>query len=129
MNQPPDFTVRVIKRTPTKQEQIKKGSVAVEKKFMSDKNVQKKTDVNLKLIEEERITLPKATLELGKTIQKGRTEKKLSQEQLAKICGFKKEIIRDYEKGVAIAKKSELDKISKALGIKLNMPKTKKIVG
>ena len=122
-----DFEVRYLKRKLNSKELKKKGLVSLQPKTNSGKNIQNKPPENLRLISEEKIKPPRVTREMAMEIQKKRNEMKLTQEQLAIKCGLKKEIIRDYEKGVAIAKQSELAKINRVLKLNLKMPKAEKI--
>lgn len=78
-------------------------------------------------IDNEEIKLPTVPLEMSKIIQQARTNKNLTQVDLAKKCNFPKETIRDYENGKAIIKHSELTAICRALGINLYMPKPVKV--
>lgn len=56
---------------------------------------------------------------VGKTISKVRTEKKLSQKDLATKINEKPQIINEYESGKAIPNQQILGKIERALGVKL----------
>lgn len=56
---------------------------------------------------------------VGKTISKVRTEKKLSQKDLATKINEKPQIINEYESGKAIPNQQVLGKIERALGVKL----------
>lgn len=98
-----------------------------QKKYQSGKNIQNKSDVDMRKIDREEIKLATASLDMKKAIQQARCNKKLTQEDLAKLCCLPKEVIRDYENGKAIVKQAELSKINKALGINLRKPKNIKI--
>jgi ribosome-binding protein aMBF1 (putative translation factor) len=115
-----------------KQTVLKKDKLPPPKKSnLPDLNsIQKKVTYqqdNLKNIEEEKIKLPKVSLDMAKQIQNKRAEMKLTQEQLAQKCGFTKDVIRNYENCQAVPKQSELSKINKALGLSLKMPKKEKL--
>ena len=57
---------------------------------------------------------------------KARTEKKLSQADLANKIRTNKAVIRDYESGKAIPDNSVIAKMERALGTKLPRPPKKK---
>ena len=59
------------------------------------------------------------SLDLGKLIQKGRSEKKLTQKELATKINEKPAIINEYESGKAIPNNQILGKIERAIGVKL----------
>ena len=56
---------------------------------------------------------------VGKTISKHRTEKKLSQKDLATKINEKPNVINDYEAGRAVPNQQVLGKLERALGVKL----------
>ena len=60
-------------------------------------------------------------LESGRTfgiqIQKGRSNKKITQAQLASQAKVSPDIIKKYELGTAVANKSEINRIKRVLGI------------
>jgi len=70
---------------------------------------------------EESMKIPKVNKETGVNIQKGRLEKKLTQEQLAQHFagryGITKEVIRDIENGTAVYNGMQIAKIKEFLGI------------
>lgn len=57
--------------------------------------------------------------EVGKAISRVRTEKKLSQKDLATKVNEKPTVINDYEAGRAIPNQQVLGKLERALGVKL----------
>jgi putative transcription factor len=61
----------------------------------------------------------KISLSAGKQIQQARCDKKLSQKQLAQLLNVKAQLITDYESGKAIPSRSVLNKLNRALGIKI----------
>ena len=113
-----DFT-QVILRKP-------KESGEIVLKYNAGKN-RKSNDESMKKIENEEIKLATSTDEIRKGMIKARTEKKLTQEQLAILCSLPKQTIRDYENGKAIVKLTELQIINKVLGTSLLKPKAIKI--
>jgi len=56
---------------------------------------------------------------VGRLIQKGRQDKKLTQKELATKINEKPQIVNDYEAGRAIPNQQVLGKLERALGIKL----------
>ena len=102
---------------------IIKGN-STKQKYQAGKNIQNKSDIDMRKIENEEIRLPTSTLDIKKLMQETRTLKGWSQEDLARNCGLPKETIRNYENGKAIVKQSEIAKINRALGIHLKKPKT-----
>jgi len=122
-----DFEPVIIKKTPTKQEQIKSGNFTVEQKFQAGKNSQSRQSINMRKIDNEEIKLPTVPHEMKLAIQAARNAKKWTQEELAKNSQLPKEIIRDYENGKAVVKQDELSKINRALGLNLRKPKPIKV--
>lgn len=56
---------------------------------------------------------------VGKAIQSGRQEKKLTQKDLATKINEKPQVINDYEAGRAVPNQQVLGKLERALGVKL----------
>ncbi|AYV84602.1 MAG: helix-turn-helix protein [Hyperionvirus sp.] len=123
-----DFEPTFLTRKPTKAELKKEGLITPQLKFQSGKNTQKKTDLDLRKVENEEIKLTKMPRELAISMQQARNSKKLTQEKLAQQCGLSKDVIINYENCKAIVKQHELDKINKALGTHLKKPKQQKQV-
>ena len=114
-----DFTTVVFRKEPTKKEN---GEPIL--KHGAGKNHKKNDEASLaRKIENEQIKLPTSTEEIKKGMIKGRSDKKLTQEQLAKLCSLPKQTIRDYENGSGVVKLSELQAINKVLGTTLHKPK------
>lgn len=122
-----DFEPVFLKRTVPKDEQIKKGNFETKTKYQASKNVQNKSEIDMRKIDNEEIKLKTAPIDLRKQIQQARTTKKLTRAELAQKCSLSEGIIRDYENGTAIVKSGELAKISKALGVQLKKPKAEKL--
>ncbi|CCE86226.1 Piso0_005883 [Millerozyma farinosa CBS 7064] len=61
----------------------------------------------------------KVDLNVGKTIQRFRQEKKLTQKDLATKINEKPSIINDYEAGRAVPNQQLFGKLERALGVKL----------
>ena len=63
--------------------------------------------------------IAKVSHNLKLEIQKARTAKKLSQKQLANLINQQESVVKDYESGKAIPDNNVINKLSKALGVKL----------
>jgi putative transcription factor len=119
-----DWNEVILQRTYTRDEVMKKalrtGDVNI---------VEKKTQTNATRIdnETEDFTIVKSGLTLGKEIQKGRTNKKLSQKQLAALLNEKPNVIQQYENGHAIPNPEIINKLQLALGVKLTRPKNRRM--
>ncbi|KAH7522991.1 hypothetical protein JRO89_XSUnG0085900 [Xanthoceras sorbifolium] len=72
------------------------------------------SDFTLCILEDDRVPT-----ELKKAIMQARTDKKLTQAQLAQIINEKPQIIQEYESGKAIPNQQILTKLERALGVKL----------
>jgi len=64
-------------------------------------------------------TIPTVSMDVSKAIQKGRTEKGMTQKDLAGKINEKPTLINDYESGKAIPNAQVLGKMERILGIKL----------
>ena len=62
---------------------------------------------------------------LSKKIMQARTAKKMSQKQLAQVCGVQANVIQTYENGKAVPNQQIITKIEKALGCQLREKKFK----
>lgn len=62
---------------------------------------------------------PKVDMSVGKAIQKGRQDKKLTQKELATKINEKPQVVNDYEAGRATPNQQILGKMERALGLKL----------
>lgn len=69
--------------------------------------------------ETEELHHEKVSLDVGKIIQKGRLEKKLTQKELATKINEKPQVVMDYESGKAIPNNQVMGKIERAIGFKL----------
>ena len=65
-------------------------------------------------------------LELKKRIMQARTDKKLTQSQLAQLINEKPQVIQEYESGKAIPAGPILSKLSRVLGVQLSAKAGKK---
>jgi ribosome-binding protein aMBF1 (putative translation factor) len=122
-----DYTPIILKKKPIKQDQNKQGNAQTKLRYQAGKNIQNKSDINMRKIDNEEIRFATATLDIKKIMQETRSAKGWTQEDLARNCGLPKQIIRDYENGKAIVKQSEIAKINKALGIHIKKPENIKI--
>ena len=68
---------------------------------------------------DETVKIKKISYNMAQLITKTRTEKKLTQVDLAKSCNFDKKIISDIERGDCIYNPQHINKISRVLGIKI----------
>ena len=86
-------------------------------------NKQNKSNVNSAIIErkmdEGTFELPKVTHNLQQQLQKARQEKSMTQKELANKCNLTESTVKSYESGKAVPNQSDIDKMSKALGIRL----------
>lgn len=125
-----DLKTVVLHRKPTKAEAIRKGNVVTEKKYSAGTNKQGTTVANTIKVENEEISLPYSTADLGRAIQTARTAKNMKQSDLDKACNFPANTVRNYENGTAIVNQAQITKMERALGsgTKLPRPKPKKIV-
>ena len=91
----------------------------------TNKVVSNKTQIdgvsNLKKVEKEEDTFKHATvsLSMSKRIAQARCEKKMTQKDLANALSLPFKIIQDYEAGKAIPNHIVLNKIEKALGVRV----------
>lgn len=118
----------VWKKTLTKEEQIRRGNYITSNKVDGGRNLQNKTDIDLRKIDREQIRPAKVTREMSKLIQETRNGLGLDQAKLAQMCGLSKDIIRDYENGKAVVHQMHLSKINRALKLNMKKPKAEKIL-
>jgi len=97
------------------------ASVETTKKFAAASNKQHTIDANTAKLdrETEELAHNKVGLDVGRLIQQGRQEKKLTQKELATRINEKPQVINDYEGGRAIPNQQVLAKIERIIGIKL----------
>jgi len=70
-------------------------------------------------MEEGTFELPKVTHNLQQQLQQSRQAKNLTQKQLAQACNMTESVVKSYESGKAVPTQQDLDKMSKALGVRL----------
>ncbi|KAI9298124.1 hypothetical protein K502DRAFT_339690 [Neoconidiobolus thromboides FSU 785] len=98
------------------------GGVSTEKKFTggsnksADAEFQRKAKIDA---ETDAVAPALLSLDVGKTIQKFRQEKGLTQKDLATKVNEKANIINDYEMGRAQPNQQLLGKLERVLGVKL----------
>ncbi|KAF8087437.1 hypothetical protein N665_0585s0015 [Sinapis alba] len=87
----------------------------------TNKAASSSTSLNTKTLDDdtENLTHERVPTELKKAIMQARTEKKLTQSQLAQIINEKPQVIQEYEAGKAIPNQQILSKLERALGAKL----------
>jgi ribosome-binding protein aMBF1 (putative translation factor) len=118
-----DWTPIILKKSLNKEDLIKKLPHDIEKKYHGGEN-KVNDELNLRKLDsnEEVVKPPISNAILSKQLQTARLSKKLSQDELNKICNLPPNTIKNYELNKAIAKTSELSAIGKKLGISLKMP-------
>lgn len=107
--------VNAARRAGADIETIKKSHAGLNKAASSS------TSLNTRKLDEETEVLAheRVPTELKKCIMQGRTDKKLTQSQLAQLINEKPQIIQEYESGKAIPNQQILTKLERALGVKL----------
>ena len=100
--------------------QMRKNNTVTTNKVVSNKT-QIDGVSNLKKVEKEEETFKHATvsLSMSKRIAQARCEKKMTQKDLANALSLPFKIIQDYEAGKAIPNHIVLNKIEKALGVRV----------
>lgn len=100
--------------------QMRKNNTTTTNKVVSNKS-QINVVSNLKKVEKEEDTFKHATvsLSMSKRIAQARCEKKMTQKDLANALSLPFKIIQDYEAGKAIPNHIVLNKIEKALGVRV----------
>ena len=100
--------------------QMRKNNTVTTNKVVSNKT-QIDGVSNLKKVEKEEETFKHATvsLSMSKRIAQERCEKKMTQKDLANALSLPFKIIQDYEAGKAIPNHIVLNKIEKALGVRV----------
>ncbi|AMD20245.1 HDL499Wp [Eremothecium sinecaudum] len=95
--------------------------VSVDKKYGTNNSKNDNEGQRLTMVDRETdIVKPKKLdMSVGKTISKARTEKGLTQKDLATKINEKPTVINDYEAGRAIPNQQILGKMERALGVKL----------
>jgi putative transcription factor len=121
-----DWETRVIKKTSQKKttdEKLKSGEMKKITRKGLNKNSETISSKSDNDFDPENITKPvTSTLELKLAIQQARTTKKWTQFDLDKACNFPSGTTRDYENGSAVIKPDQLNKLNRALGVKLPRP-------
>ena len=84
------------------------------------------SSANLRRLDsDENYIIPHVNLEMGRKIVQGRTQLKLSQDQLAKRCSIPLAVLKDYEQGKGVYNRAYLDQVCRVLGIVLSKPRQK----
>ena len=117
-----DWTPVVLTKPKSVEQQLRDGTATkiIKDKQGAAKNTQVTSDISAKKLEENEIghhQTPSRTLAIQ--IQQARTAKKITQEQLNIACNFPKGTVTLYENGKAIINSSELQTMSKHLGVTL----------
>ena len=110
-----DKAVNAARRSGAEIETLKKSNAGINKAASSS------TSLNTRKLDEEteNLTHDKVPSELKKAIMQARTDKKLTQSQLAQLINEKPQIIQEYESGKAIPNQQIIGKLERALGAKL----------
>ena len=98
----------------TKSDKSKDASSSNTVKYSDEAHRLRKIENN-----DEAQPIAKVSHNLRLEIQKARTAKKLSQKQLANLINQQESVVKDYESGKAIPDNNIINKLSKALGVKL----------
>ncbi|XP_048430383.1 multiprotein-bridging factor 1a isoform X1 [Pyrus x bretschneideri] len=87
----------------------------------TNKAASSSTTLNTRKLDDETENLAheRVPSELKKAIMQARTDKKLTQAQLAQIINEKPQVIQEYESGKAIPNQQVITKLERALGAKL----------
>lgn len=116
-------TVNIGKSTKTPlSQQIRNGTVKrdIVEKQGAAKNTQSSAEINARKLEENEIGHhPTPSHSLAIQIQQARTAKKMTQDQLNTACNFPKGTVSLYENGKAIVNNTQLQTMSKQLGVTL----------
>ncbi|KAF2314394.1 hypothetical protein GH714_026011 [Hevea brasiliensis] len=107
--------VNAARRSGAEIETLKKSNAGTNKAASSS------TSLNTRKLDEEteNLTHDRVPSELKKAIMQARTDKKLTQSQLAQLINEKPQIIQEYESGKAIPNQQIIGKLERALGVKL----------
>ncbi|XP_074290222.1 multiprotein-bridging factor 1a [Silene latifolia] len=107
--------VNAARRAGAEIESVRKAAAGTNKAASSG------TSLNTRKLDEETENLAhdRVPTELKKAIMQARTDKKLTQSQLAQIINEKPQIIQEYESGKAIPNQQIIGKLERALGVKL----------
>ncbi|CAN6706362.1 unnamed protein product [Malus baccata var. baccata] len=110
--------VNAARRSGAEIETLKKATAGTNKAASSS------TTLNTRKLDDETENLAheRVPSELKKAIMQARTDKKLTQAQLAQIINEKPQVIQEYESGKAIPNQQVITKLERALGAKLRGP-------
>jgi len=122
MSHPFDIEPVILRRKPTKDEEIKKGNIQTIKK-PTNVNKQNTQSTDMRKIENEEVQLMKSTHDMSLAIQNKRKELNLTQKEANDKCQLPPNTINKYENMTAIVDQNELTKINKSLNLKLKKPK------
>lgn len=95
--------------------------VETSKKYAGGQNKQLSAAKNTAKLDRETEELhhEKIGMDVGRLIQQGRQDKKLTQKELATKINEKPQIVNDYEAGRAIPNQQVMGKLERALGLRL----------
>jgi ribosome-binding protein aMBF1 (putative translation factor) len=106
-----DWTPVVFRKTNSQTTPAKEGYKAMSK-MTAEEALQRKLDQS-----EEKIELPKPTVQLRLQVQKARQVKNWTQEDLAKAVNVRKEEINKFESGQLMLSSAVLNKVKRVLSI------------
>lgn len=111
-------TTKQIKEDPTLRY---KASMSMNLSEVQERKIHNPEGAHLYKIAEQNDagTIPTVSMDVSKAIQKGRTDKGLTQKDLGGKINEKPSLINDYESGKAIPNTQVLGKMERILGIKL----------
>jgi len=97
------------------------GDIETSKKYAGGGNKQRMSQRDSAAVcrDTEELKVETVSMDVGKLIMKGRTEKGMTQKELATKINEKPQVINDYEAGRAIPNNQILSKVERIIGIKL----------
>lgn len=120
-----DWTQVVLTKPKTQSDLVKSGRVASVR--TNTKPNSNSSSVNSHKLDKDETPIPTTIPhELKIQIQQARTEKKMTQKELANALNSQVTLIQGYENGTAIPNGAFLAKMSKVLGVSLKNPKKQK---
>ena len=97
------------------------GPIETTKKYGGGANQQHKSSKDTAAVcrDTEEMKIETVSLSVGRLIMQGRTDKGMTQKELATKVNEKPQVVNDYEAGRAIPNNQILSKIERVIGIKL----------
>lgn len=113
-----DWTVITLKKKKTIKNDNEPKIINTHHTNQQKKHISNATKIEQK-IEEGTYDLPKVTHNLQQQIQQARQSKNWTQKQLAQACNITESVIKSYEAGKAVPMQQDIDKMSRALSVRL----------